>query len=186
MAAAYALDSDLKGGVIVVTFLSTGRNVSIERQGLICPRAYLVAFQAGVERMFWYEFQAVEIDPYYNEHHFGMVHRDLSPKPAYTALQTLVRARPAGSKPALDAPWRNDDGLYFPHWTRPDGQTVWALWRGMGDAAYSVQVTGTVTEAFDHLGQAKTVALTEGRATLELSESILYLVGPESVTIVRP
>lgn len=183
VAAAYALDSDLKGGVIVATFRSLGRNVSIERQGLICPRAYLVAFQAGVERMFWYEFQAVEIDPYYNEHHFGMVHRDLSPKPAYTALQALTRARPAGSKAALDAPWRNDDGLYFPHWTRPDGQTVWALWRGTGDATYSVQVTGTVAEAFDHLGQAKVLPLADGRATLTLGESILYLVGPEQVTI---
>jgi hypothetical protein len=182
VAAAYALDSDLKGGVIVATFRSLGRNVSIEHQGFICPRAYLVAFQAGVERMFWYEFQAVEIDPYYNEHHFGMVHRDLSPKPAYTALQTLTRARPAGSKAALDAPWRNDDGLYFPHWTRPDGQTVWALWRGLGDAAYSVQVTGTVAAAFDHLGQAKALPLTDGRATLTLGESILYLVGPENLT----
>ncbi|MBT7298544.1 MAG: hypothetical protein HN849_03480 [Victivallales bacterium] len=182
VAAAYALDSDLKGGVIVSTFRRIGRNVTAERQGMICPRAYLVALQAGVERMFWYEFQAVEHDPFYNEHHFGMVHRDLSPKPAYTAVTGLTRARPAGSKP-VETAWRDGKGLYFPHWQRPDGQLAWALWRDTGSAACTLRVTGTIAQAFDHLGRPRPVALKNGGATIEINESILYLVGPESVVV---
>jgi hypothetical protein len=182
VAAAYALDSDLKGGVIVSTFRSLGRNVSVDRQGMICPRAYLIALQAGVEHMFWYEFQAVEIDPYYNEHHFGMVHADLSPKPAYTALVALTRLRPSGSKTGVGE-WRNGDGVYFPHWTRPDGETVWAVWRALGSGDCTIQVAGSVKGSYDHLGKERPLALKGGRATFELDESILYLVGPKQLTV---
>lgn len=181
VAAAYALNGDLKGGVIVSTFMSIGRNVTADRQGLICPRAYLTAFQAGVTHLFWYEFQAPEQDPYYNEHHFGMVHRDLSPKPAYTALAALTRARPAGSQSVGE--WRDSNGLYFPHWQRPDGQLGWALWRDTGSVSCVVQVTGEVVEAFDHLGQPKPLTLRKGQATVEIGESILYLVGPTEVVL---
>jgi hypothetical protein len=182
VAAAYALNSDLKGGVIVSTFRSIRRNVTVERQGMICPRAYLIALQAGVKRMFWYEFQAPEQDPYYNEHHFGMVHRDLSPKPAYTALRALTRLRPAGSKVA-DGPWRNDDGLYFPHWTRPDGQTVWAIWRGLGEAKCMIEVSGDIKGMYDHLGQPMEISQTNQFMSRDIGEGIVYIVGPTKLTI---
>lgn len=182
-AAAYALNSDLKGGVIVSTFTGFGRNVTPEHQGMICPRAYLIALQAGISRLFWYEFQAPERDPFYNEHHFGMVHRDLSPKPAYTALQALTRARPAGSLPGT-GPWRSDDEtLYFPHWQSADGKTAWALWRIKGKGTYVLNITGPVEASFDHLGNAHALDVRNGTAKVELDESILYLVGPSQVTV---
>ncbi|MBT4818425.1 MAG: hypothetical protein HON70_22135, partial [Lentisphaerae bacterium] len=182
-AAAYALNSDMEGGVIVTTFSSFGRNVTQDRQGQICPRAYLIALQAGIQRMFWYEFQAVEHDPFYNEHHFGMVHRDLSPKPAYTAVKALTRARPAGSQNAKHN-WRSEDGaFYFPHWRRPDGKMAWALWKAERSQSCSLAITGSVTEAFDHLGAPVTVSVRNGEVQIDVTESILYLVGPENVAV---
>ena len=45
------------------------------------------------------------------------VHRDISPKPGYTAYAALIRARPAGSKTTGHA-WRTGD-VYHPSWQRP-------------------------------------------------------------------
>ena len=52
-----------------------------------------IAFAQGVERYFIYEFQAPEGNPYYSEHHFGIVHRDCTPKPAYEACRRYLKNR---------------------------------------------------------------------------------------------
>lgn len=157
------------------------RGVSPERQAEILARAYLLALQAEVQAVFWYEFQAPEGRPDYNEDHFGIVHRDLSPKPAYTALATLARARPAGSK-VLKRPWRSED-VYSPRWRRPDGKIAWALWQLGRPQARELDVKGPIVEALDHLGRPLKPAPQPGRLRLTLSEAPIYLVGPTELTI---
>ena len=98
-AAVFDLDSELKGAVIVSALQADYRGILDDQQATMLARAYLIALQSGVERMFWYNLRAGENDPFYNEDHFGIVHRDLSAKPAYRAMETLHRARPAGSVP---------------------------------------------------------------------------------------
>lgn len=58
------------------------------------PRLLLAAFGAGVRRTFIYELADVEpeaalADPV---QHFGLLRSDLSPKPAFEAVRTLIRA----------------------------------------------------------------------------------------------
>ncbi|OGV67131.1 MAG: hypothetical protein A2283_18285 [Lentisphaerae bacterium RIFOXYA12_FULL_48_11] len=180
-AAAYALNSDLKGGVIVMTNQQIGNNVTPERQAIILPRAYLVSLQAGIKRIFWYEFQATEHDLFYNEDHFGIVHRDLSPKPAYVAMQALTRARPAGSMMA-EGDWRAD-GIYHPCWKRPDGQTAYALWVSEGETRCKLVIRGKVVEAFDHAGNKVDLQVSGGSCEVALKESILYVVGPQDIVV---
>ena len=42
---------------------------------------------------------------------------------------------------------------------------------------------GWARTAFDHLGRPRPVALKNGRGTMQIRESILYLVGPENVVV---
>jgi hypothetical protein len=179
VAAVYKLDSDLKGAVIVSTLLEDYRGITEEKQAAILPRAYLIALHSGVERMFWYNFRARENDPFYNEDHFGILHHDMKPKPAYTAMQTLNRVRPAGSIP-LDADWQTGS-LYYPGWKRPDGQTAFALWTSGSPRHIDVSFKGTLTEALDHLGNPADIRPTDGKLTVPLSETPIYLIGPESI-----
>ena len=58
-------------------------------------RSILVSLAVGVEKFFAYELRATESDPYYSESHFGIVHRDLSPKPAYDAIRRRNNPPPA-------------------------------------------------------------------------------------------
>lgn len=51
-----------------------------------------LAEKCGIERLFFYEFRSKERDPFYSEDHFGLTHRDLSPKPAYERLKARASA----------------------------------------------------------------------------------------------
>jgi len=157
------------------------RGVSEQRQALMFARSYLLALQSGVEVVFWYEFQATEGRTDYNEHHFGIVHRELDPKPAYQAMKTLAQVRPAGSA-VLEGTWRTG-GVYHPGWQRLDGTRTWAVWRPGEDVAVQVDLEGPLSGAMDHLGRPVEVAPQGGRLTLSVGESPVYLVGPTRLEV---
>jgi hypothetical protein len=182
-AAVFDLDSDMKGGVIVSALMQDFRGVSEDRQAVLLPRAYLVALHSGVERMFWYNFRARENNPYYNEDNFGIIHKDLTPKPAYRAMRALSRVRPAGSKP-LDINWQSGT-VFYPGWTRPDGKTAWALWTSGATRDATIDITGTITEAVDYLGKSMDLRQKEEKLTIRLSETPIYLISPETIQLSR-
>ena len=130
----YVFDSDMRGRVIVSGMVTCGGAPlpippnSEEEQARLLVRAHAFAFAKGVDKFFIYCFRAFENNPLNSEAHYGIVHKDLSPKPAYNTMRTLTRFRPSGSV-AVDAKWRSDDGrLIFPQWTRPDGKRGGMIW----------------------------------------------------------
>jgi hypothetical protein len=111
--------------------------VSEAAAAIYIPRLLMTAFGAGVKRTFIYEFADEKPDPGLTdpEQHFGLLRNDLSPKPAFTAVQTMIRAVEESSGPAASPHlgWRMDvdDGDEVKRLTleRRDGSRVIALWR---------------------------------------------------------
>ena len=66
--------------------------------GKYLPRMFLEYFKVGIVRTYSYEFVDEFADPNNREARFGVLHRDLTPKPAYTALKNLF-ALLADAKP---------------------------------------------------------------------------------------
>ena len=179
LAGIYRLNSDLRGNVIMMT----GANVyhtNREKQGEFLPRAYLCGFAAGAERIFWYCFRDTGRARNHFESHFGLLDRDNRPKFAYQALKTLTRLLPGGSTvPRITM--RND--VCLATWTRPDHTRVWALWSAYNrqeGAPVTLRIDGDVTAAMNHLGETRPAPNSGEKVTA--TGSILYLVGPESVT----
>ena len=176
VAALYKLNSDLKGNIIVCTTLAVTETVPEERQAEFLPRTWLVALANGVERVYWYSFRSKEFRIDEREDHFGIVRKTLEPKPAFRACQTLTRLYPSGSTiPTLD----RQREAYLAGWTRPDGVKVWALWSSPASCPVRLDVRGAIAEAVNHLGEAQPLPGSRYTAT----PAILYLVGPESVSI---
>ncbi|MCL1921467.1 MAG: beta-galactosidase [Kiritimatiellaeota bacterium] len=121
--------SDMKGAVVVSALRESGMRGSTEdEQARLNTRANLMLLQMGIAQIFNYEFHAPESDDLDQESHFGIVHKDLSPKPAFHAYKTLTTQRPKDAA-AVDAPWQSVDGaLYFPQWKTPDGKQGGAIW----------------------------------------------------------
>ncbi len=72
-------------------YASHNRGVSPETQAAFLVRQQLVNLLAGVPLSIWYDWKNDGPDPAEGEHNFGTVTADLQPKPAYRAVQVLVR-----------------------------------------------------------------------------------------------
>ncbi|MBN8527108.1 MAG: beta-galactosidase [Planctomycetes bacterium] len=163
------------GGVVVVPLMEMQPGVTQQEQGALLVAAMLHSFHAGVERFFWYELQATEGKTFDKEDHFGLLHADLSPKPAWHAYRTLIRMRPAGSTVvATSAP---DATPVRWSWRRPDGVSVHALWRQSGDAV-AQRLPAGVTEVCDFFGHPLTPA---ADGTVPVGATGVFIVGPAAL-----
>ncbi|WP_139224315.1 hypothetical protein [Cellulomonas marina] len=132
---------------------------SEKMQGRYVPRIFLENFRLGIRRTFLYELVDSFDDPtgYNREAHFGLLRHDLTPKPAFYALQSLISAVSAPKPSALtkpnppspqltlqvNAPAGYDaSGLHHLQFARADGSTVLALWHEIsGDDLSPLQST---------------------------------------------
>jgi len=72
---------------------------SERQQARLLARCYLGALASGAcQNVSWYDFRCDGNDPFYNEHNFGVLRHDLSPKAGYRALATICRTF-VGGKP---------------------------------------------------------------------------------------
>jgi hypothetical protein len=79
--------------------------ISEDTQAIYILRRILESEAIGVEHTFVYDFKDDGADPYSNEQNFGLIHNDLSAKPAYYALQrvTSTLAGMSAAAPAKQA-----------------------------------------------------------------------------------
>jgi len=63
--------------------------VDLRTQAAYLARTYVIALASGVDKLFWYDYQN-GTDPAYNEHNFGIVFADNTPKPCLHALRTTA------------------------------------------------------------------------------------------------
>ena len=183
-AAVLKFNSDFKGA-LVVSGLQKGYGPvahSERQQALYLVRSILISLAVGVEKFYAYELRATESDPYYSESHFGIVHRNLAPKPAYSAYATLTDRRPAGSV-NLPHAWRDETRkLYFPQWTRPDGTAAGAIWTTGAKQALELDFDGEEVAFMDAFGLPLPVRRTAARRFLvEVADSPLYFTGANLV-----
>jgi hypothetical protein len=102
------------------------------------PRLLVTAFGAGVKRTFVYELADERPDPALAnpEEHFGLLRSDLSPKPAFLAIKTLIAAlrlspgpAPRSGGPDWEVHAPGDTDVERLRLVRRDGSQVIALWR---------------------------------------------------------
>ena len=177
MVGVYEFNSDLKGKIAVCTSLNSSDTTTDEKQGQLLPRTYIISIANGIGKIFWYSFRSTEWDNG-REAHFGIVKRNLSPKPAYHAYATLIRQLPPHS--SIPVLYRRSN-VWSAAWVRPDGVPVHALWTVSKPTMAEIELTGKLNCAVDHLGNQVKLDLHEGRTRLQLTPGIIYLVGPGKV-----
>ncbi|MBR5080154.1 MAG: hypothetical protein IKX30_15565 [Victivallales bacterium] len=176
--ALYELNSDLKGNILACTNMQINECVPLETQAEDLPRTYLLAFAIGIDRVFWYNFRSWEGDPTEREHHFGIVHRDLSQKPSFYTYQALAKMCPSGStRPELTV----TDNIYQTSWTKTDGTPVCAIWTPAAPIDCKLSVEGAIQNAYDMNGKPIAIPNDTFKATTQL----VYLEGATKITVSR-
>ncbi len=177
--ALYLYDSDLKGAFLGTALSAAQTGVKEDKQALYLPRALLLTLGEGVENVLWYEFRDGGDDAAYNEHRFGVIHHDLTPKPAYQSYQTLTRALGQGKfLEKLDV----GEGTYCYVFDADDSKTV-AVWRPAGTARVRLKVAGADLAVLDYQGAAVGHALAGGEIEVEAGEKVTYVTGLSDVRV---
>lgn len=139
------------------------------------PRTFLISLACGMEKVFWYKTRAAERTDHF-EDHFGIWHKNGSPKPAFYAYKTLTRMCPSGSTRPRIARLRD---VYVAKWKDPASQNVTAIWTSKGECKIKF-----------HAYQGKFYDLSGSQLTIDSDEilvtpSILYFVGKKSLIVNR-
>lgn len=140
-----------------------------DEQARRVARIHLIAFAYGVDKVFWYKFRACENDPTYSEDFFGLVHHDLSPKPAFHAYRVLTSMCPSGStRPILT----RHGQTYDVHWKRTERCHVHALWEPAGKSRLELENADWV-KFYDYMGQSINI---NGQTSIALGSCVVYAV----------
>ncbi len=146
-------------------------------------RTYVSALASGAARsVAWYDFREDGLDPYYNEHHFGLVRNDLTPKIGYRALATVGRL--IGSA-TFERELSLGDGMLAFLFRRGDRRIV-ALWSTSQTQLVRLNIAGEGVEAFDMIGlPARCAAKGAERVVLLERNEPVFFVGPDAMDISR-
>lgn len=188
------------------TAVATGdehQPVSEAAMATYMPRLFLEYFRSGIARTYCYELLDESPDPGHtdSEANFGLLHNDLSPKPAFTALANLIAILrdpgPAFSPAPVDYTLGgNQDGLRQVLLQKRDGSFYLALWRAESvwdpasrtdlhpaPAPVSLELERTVKSAQTYMPNASAQPVSAPTAPAA-GRPLTVQVGPQ-VTIVR-
>ena len=138
-----------------------------EQQAKYLPRTYLISFAYGIDKVFWYSHRSPEISLSNKEDHYGIVHSNLSPKPAFYTYKALIEMCPNNStRPTLET----ENELYVSKWNRPDHTKVTALWTVGSTAVFSLHEYKKPI-VYDYMGVKMNVS-----KSVEVSDKVVYIV----------
>lgn len=148
-----------------------GGNLIEQKQAERLPQSFLLAFAYGVDKMFWYNLRSTESNMFYSEDNYGILHRDLSPKPAFSAYKTLITMCPSGSsRPVL----KQKGDFFIASWIKPDKTKMFAAWVREGvNKKFRVKPTGN--------GLIFNIYGLKMKSADKISNSIMYFANFDSV-----
>lgn len=158
-------------------YSSNTKGVSEAQQADFIVRQQLSNLLRGVPISIWYDWKNDGPDPAENEHNFGIVKADLTPKPAYGALQTFTREL-AGCRfdHRFDTGNTNDYVLVF---TGPGHNTKLAVWTisGVSQACVPLNVKSLDGVTFVNAAglQAPHCVLADHELRIDLDDSPTYI-----------
>lgn len=125
-----------------------------------------------IERFFVYDFQDDGEDATYNEHNFGLIRFDGSPKVGYAAFNTMVRML-AGRKFSRHV----DVGegaicLVF----EGDGDEMLVLWATHGERKVNLKTTSKALTLIDLMGNGETIHPVSGNISLTLGPEPIFIL----------
>lgn len=150
-----------------------GSNGSSEsKQAAMIARTYMQAIASGVvQKVSWYNFRNDGLDMSYNEHNFGIIRRDQSPKPACIAFRTMTRQL-EGKRfvKAMDA----GSGVCT-YMFEGQGTRTLAAWCTSGTARLSISENAKM--ATDLIGEPVTLTAGPRHVIVPISEYPIFIAG---------
>jgi hypothetical protein len=144
-----------------------------EQQARYLARMFLINLSQKIPVSIWYDWKNDGPDPNEREHHFGTVERDLKPKAAYRAAQTLSSTLAGYTVEKQLAPANEKDFVYL---LRQGSRRALALWSTDTDHEMALPFQAAQGTLVDMLGQSKPISWQADQLKLVISGSPQYLL----------
>lgn len=167
------------GGGVVYCGLHDGYTPAFapEEQATYLPRTHLIAFNLGVSCVMWYELRAHDFDwaaKRKPDHGWGILHSDLTEKPAWKTYRTLIAKRPAGSERLPVDPSLTRRGIWNSKWRHPSGRLSGALWTVGGPRTEELELVPGDLRFSDQVGREIEVQRKDGKWLVPVSDKVIY------------
>jgi hypothetical protein len=149
------------------------KRLSDEQQARYLARMFLTNLYQKVPVSIWYDWKNDGADPNEREHHFGTVERDLTPKAAYRAAQTLSSTLAGYAVEKQLAPANEKDIVYL---LSKGNHRALALWTTDADHEMTLPFKASQGTLVDMLGQPKPISWQTDQLKLAISGSPQYLL----------
>jgi len=155
-----------------------------QEQSKRLTRSYIVALCSGAEKVFWYELQDANNDASSPLGQSGLMDIENKLKPSFFAYKTVVQQIPPGSI-FTEKQWHSEDNsLYYPQWTRPDGSLTGALW-SLKPGRVQIEYSGEKLSFLMHEGQKVDLEKSGKYYEIQLSDAPVYFNGAHIRSIKR-
>lgn len=146
---------------------------TLEQQADYLVRSFITNIMSGCRLSIWYDWHDDGEDPNENEHHFGTVYPDFTPKPAYRAIQVLTQWLKGYRFAAKMAAESEDD--YLALFTNSMERRLVAWTSG---EPHTIRIPLDVDEilAISISGEEHAIMVKDGILELELTSSPQYIV----------
>jgi polysaccharide biosynthesis protein PslG len=149
-----------------------------QTQAKYLAREFLVNAMSGIGLSIWYDWRDDGADPKNKQHHFGVVHQDLSVKPAYTGTKILTSKLSGYSFSNRVSASPNAAGDYvlaFQPVSGP-GATKYAVWTTGGPHTVSIPAQrGQIFHQTSYLGEALPDLRATKKLEVQLTDAPVYL-----------
>ncbi|MEO7714796.1 MAG: hypothetical protein ABIY70_01220 [Capsulimonas sp.] len=155
-------------------YSSSGSNTEYE-QAVTLAQKMSYAPALGAYGYFWYDLRNDGDDPLDNEHNFGLVRHDLTPKAAAVAAYTLTNVL-GGLKYVRSIPVPDAPNAYAVLYANPEKQRgVLVAWNEAEGAAPVTCALPGAARRTDIMGVSRSIAANNGLAALTLSAEPIYI-----------
>lgn len=142
----------------------------VQSQQLV--RLYVLSLALGIERICAYDFRDDCEDPEERECHFGILHKDWTPKPAYNAFSVMAHKL---------------EGLHYDHSLgnppvevhcfKGEDEEVWVAWNPDERSEVGIPLTTPTARITTLVGEKTDAACEKGLIKVSLSDSPVYVEG---------
>jgi polysaccharide biosynthesis protein PslG len=151
-----------------------------QTQAKYLAREFLVNAMSGIGLSIWYDWRDDGADPKNKQHHFGVVHQDLSLKPAYTATKILTSKlrgyRFSSRVPAGRSPNAAGDYVLAFEPVSGQGATKYAVWTTGGPHTVSIPAErGHTFHETSYLGEALPDLRATKKVEVQVTDAPVYL-----------
>ena len=137
-----------------------------------------------IRSTFWYDFQNDGQTREYNEHNFGLLRNDFTPKaPAVAYRMTSLALEGRHFVRELDT---RDEGTRAFLFAGNDGSTVLAAWSTTGVGSLNTVWRTAGVRLLSACGATQDLGLRRGALVVELSEMPVFVIGAGSVKLAKP